>query len=112
MIKRTGSPALVVRMLAVALLFAASARAAETPAQAAPADLRDLAGKGIPGENDLVWRYAEIVVEWGFQEATEKLSFDGSIESTYHLGRLGVAQPLPGDQQTTMAGPLAWKSPA
>ena len=99
-------------MIAVVLLFAASAAAGETPPQAAPANLRDMAGQKVSGHENLAWRYAEIAVEWGFKKGTEDLPFDGSIQSTHSLGMLGTARPLSGDRQTTMAGPLAWKSPA
>ncbi|HUT56420.1 MAG TPA: hypothetical protein VNA25_00940, partial [Phycisphaerae bacterium] len=98
-------------MIGVLLLFAAGAVAGET-LESAPANLRDMAGQKVSGYERLLWRYAEIAVEWGFKKGTEGMAFDGSIESTHLLGTLGVAKSLPGDKQTTMAGPLSWKSPA
>jgi len=99
-------------MIAVALLLGAGAAVGATPPQTAPANLRDMAGQPVVGEDGLAWKYAEVVVEWGFKKGTENLPFDGSIQSTHLLGMLGAAKPLPGDTQTTMTGPLAWKSPA
>jgi hypothetical protein len=99
-------------MVAVVLLCAARAAAGETPPQAAPANWRDMAGQSVVGEKNLAWKYADIVVEWGFQTAAEDLPFDGSIQSTHSLGVLGDAKPLPGDKQTMMTGPLTWRSPA
>jgi hypothetical protein len=106
------SHGLTARIVAFVLLLAASAAVGATPPQTAPANLRDMDGQEVVGERDLVWKYAEVVVEWGFKRGTENLPFDGSIQSTYLLGMLGTARPLPGDNQTTMTGPLAWKSPA
>ena len=105
------SPPPITGIAAVVLLFAARAGAGEAP-QAAPANLRDMAGQKVSGHANLAWKYAEIAVEWGFKKGTENLPFDGSIQSTHSLGALGTAQPLPGDKQTTMAGPLSWRSPA
>jgi len=96
--------------IAVVLLLAASPADGAAP-QPAPANLRDRDGQEV-GEQGLVWKYAEVVLEWGFQKDTENRPFDGSIRSTYQLGELGTATPVPGDTQTTMTGPLAWKSPA
>ena len=77
----------------------------------AAADLREMAGRPVPGNPRLRWKYAEILVEWGFQEGTEQLAFDGNIESTHVLGAVGAAAPLPEDKITTMTGKRAWKSP-
>ncbi|MGD0092394.1 MAG: hypothetical protein ABSE73_20965 [Planctomycetota bacterium] len=110
--KRTWPPDLAAGMIASGLLFAASAASGEAPPQAAPGNLRETAGQKVSGNENLVWRYAEVIVEWGFKKGTEALPFDGNIQSTYALGQLGSAKPLPDDQQTAMTGPLAWKSPA
>jgi len=110
--KRTWLPDLAAGMTAAGLLFAANAASGETPPQAAPGNLRDTAGQKVSGNENLVWRYAEVVVEWGFKKGTETLPFDGNIQSTHSLGLLGSAKPLPDDQHTTMTGPLSWKSPA
>jgi hypothetical protein len=98
-------------LIALVLLLSAGAALAAAP-QTAAVDLRSVAGQPVKEEDGLVWKYAEVVVEWGFQKGTENLPFDGNIQSTYLLGQLGTAKPLPGDRQTTMTGPLAWKSPA
>ena len=76
------------------------------------ADLDKLDGQPIPGEEALLWTRADVVVEWGFDKGTAGLAFDGSIESTYLLGMVGKAKPLPGDTATTMTGDHTWKSPA
>jgi len=96
--------------IVLVMLLAARAAIGATP-PIAPADLHDLAGRDV-GEQGLVWKHAEVIVEWGFQKETENLAFDGSIESTYRLGTLGTARPLPGDTQTAMTGSRTWKSPA
>jgi len=77
---------------------------------AAPADLSELAGQAVPGERDLEWKYAHVMIEWGFQKGTEGLTFDGSLECT-QTGRAGRAEAIPGDGQTIMAAERAWKSP-
>jgi hypothetical protein len=59
-----------------------------------------------------VWRREEVLIEWGFQDKTKGLAFDGSIESTGVCGGLGKAAPLAGDTATTITQPQAWKSPA
>ena len=74
-------------------------------------DLDKLDGQPIAGEEPLRWRRADVAVEWGFDKATADLAFDGSIESSYLLGMLGKAKPLPGDTATTMTGDHSWKSP-
>jgi len=102
---------LTATMIAVMLLVAGAASGAAPP-QTAAANLRDMAGQPVLGEDGLAWKYAEVTVEWGFKTGTEGLPFDGSIQSTHALGTLGAARPLPGDRQTTMTGPLSWKSPA
>ena len=80
-------------------------------ASPARANLRARAGRPVEGHPRLRWKYAEIVVEWGFKAAAEKLAFDGRIESTHLLGAVGKAGPLPQDKVTTMTGERAWKSP-
>ena len=98
-------------MIALVLLAAGTA-IGTMPPQTVAADLRDTAGQPVSGEDGLVWKYAEVEVEWGFKKGTENLPFDGSIQSTHLLGMVGAARPLPGDKQTSMTGPLGWKSPA
>ena len=90
----------------------AAAQEVEAPPGApTPENLRELDSLPVRENPRLRWRYAEIEVEWGFKEGTEKLAFDGSIESTHLLGMVGKAAPLPGDKVTTMTGDRAWKSP-
>ena len=89
----------------------ASAQETGGPAGApTPENLRAMVGQPVDGHPALRWKYAEIEVEWGFQEGTEKLAFDGSIACT-QTGMVGKGRPLPGDKATTMAGDRAWKSP-
>jgi hypothetical protein len=80
--------------------------------QPAPVNLRERDGQPVEGHPNLRWKYAQIVVEWGFKEGTEKLAFDGRIESAHLLGAVGKARPLPEDKVTTMTGERAWQSPA
>jgi len=54
------------------------------------------------------WKLVEFEIEWGFQDATQNLAFDGRIEA--YNGVLGAAAPLPGDTATTMTGDSAWQS--
>ena len=56
------------------------------------------------------WKPADLVVEWGFQEGTEQLPFDGSVE--IYNGVLGKVAPLVGDQGTRMTGAAGWESRA
>ena len=97
---------------ALVFFLVVSAVPAGVPPQTAPAPLRDRDGQNVNGERDLLWRYTEMVLEWGFTKGTENRDFDGSIQSTHALGLLGQARPLAGDKYTTMTGPLTWKSPA
>ena len=48
------------------------------------------------------WKPLELVIEWGFQEGTVKLPYDGSVE--IYNGLLGTVAPLAGDQGTRMTG--------
>ncbi len=59
----------------------------------------------------LRWRYRELVIEWGFEKETENQAFDGNIQSTHHLGKIGRVKPLLGDNTTEMTTEHAWKSP-
>ena len=56
------------------------------------------------------WKPVDLVIEWGFQEGTEKLPFDGRIE--VYNGVLGKVAPLAGDQGTRMTGDAGWESRA
>ena len=56
------------------------------------------------------WKPMDVVIEWGFQEGTEKLPFDGRVE--VYNGVLGKVAPLAGDQGTRMTGAAGWESRA
>ncbi len=56
------------------------------------------------------WKPLELVIEWGFQEGTVKLPYDGSVE--IYNGLLGTVAPLAGDQGTRMTGVAGWESRA
>jgi len=73
---------------------------------------REMDGQPVAGRKDVNWKWAELEMEWGFQEDTGKLAYDGTVESTYNLGVLGAAKPLAEDKVTSMTGERAWKSPA
>ena len=102
---------LVIGTSCLAMIQAGAVARGEGKAQLAPADLREMAGQPVAGNPRLRWKYAEILVEWGFKEETEQLAFDGNIESTHELGAVGRAKPLPEDKVTVMTGERAWKSP-
>ena len=56
------------------------------------------------------WKKMDLVIEWGFEDATAPLEYDGRIEA--YDGIVGDVRPLDGDAQTTMTGPRAWRSAA
>ena len=102
------SPAM--RACVVLVLLSATVQGTRA-AEPEKTDLGKQAGQPVPGQGNLVWKHAQIEAEWGFQEGSEKLAFDGSIEAT-QVGIVGKAKPLPGDKATTMTGERAWRSPA
>jgi hypothetical protein len=55
-----------------------------------------------------VWKKMEIEIEWGFDDATSALEYDGRIEP--YDGIIGDLSPLPGDSGTATTGPQAWRS--
>ncbi|MDD5707355.1 MAG: hypothetical protein PHR35_15640, partial [Kiritimatiellae bacterium] len=57
---------------------------------------------------DDVWKKADIEIEWGFDDATANLEYDGRIEA--YDGIIGDVRPLAGDMGTTITGPAAWLS--
>ena len=73
---------------------------------------REMDGKPLEGHPEIHWNYSELMIEWGFNEGTGKLAFDGSVELTYGPGALGLAKPLTEDKATSMTGERTWKSPA
>ena len=58
----------------------------------------------------LRWRYRGLLIEWGFKKGTENLAFDGNIQSTHFLGKVGTVKPLRGDSATEMTAEHSWKS--
>jgi hypothetical protein len=54
------------------------------------------------------WKRMDVEIEWGFQSAYKKSSFDGRLESDLSL--IGPIAPLAGDRGTTVTGPHAWQS--
>lgn len=103
----------VMSVLGVASLAWAQGKGTPTrSARPAPVNLQARDGQPVEGNPRLRWKYTRIVVEWGFKEGTEKLTLDGSIESTHLLGAVGQAEPLPEDKVTTMTGERSWRSPA
>ena len=104
------------RLLIGALLLAGSlalsVHGAEPPNDIQSPDLSKLVGHGIEGHGGRVWKYIEVLIEWGFGKGTEALPFDGSVEASQVAPvMVGKAQPLSGDRATTMTGKQAWKSP-
>ena len=97
--------------VAMAVLWALAIPCVALAAGAAkePPDLRALAGQAVEG-TDLHWKFAEALVEWGFDGRTAALAYDGSIASTYTYGKVGTAALLPGDAATALTGDASWTS--
>ena len=55
-----------------------------------------------------VWKKMDLAIEWGFEDATAPLTYDGRIEA--YDGMIGDVRPLPRDAGTTLTGPRAWRS--
>lgn len=55
-----------------------------------------------------VWKRMELEIEWGFEDRTATLEYDGRIEA--YDGVLTDVRPLDDDTGTTMTGPNAWQS--
>ncbi len=56
-----------------------------------------------------VWKKLDLEIEWGFQDTTAALDYDGRIEA--YDGIMAGVEPLAGDAGTSMTGPCAWRSP-
>ena len=56
------------------------------------------------------WQRVDVEVEWGLRPGTEKLDFDGSVES--YVAVIGAVSPLEEDKGTTMSGGQTWRSRA
>lgn len=78
------------------------------------ADGRELKLDAMPirKAQSLGWKCADIVIEWGFDNVTKALTYDGRITSSYDLGKVGAARPLEGDAATVMTGVQSWRSTA
>jgi hypothetical protein len=55
-----------------------------------------------------VWKRMDVEIEWGFQEGTEKLEFDGWLES--YVAMTGPVAPLADDKGTKAMGGNKWQS--
>jgi len=55
-----------------------------------------------------VWKKLDLEIEWGFDDATATLVYDGSVEA--YDGIIGDVKPLAGDAGTTIVNPNAWRS--
>jgi hypothetical protein len=55
-----------------------------------------------------VWKRADVEIEWGSDDATAALEYDGRVEA--YDGIIGDVRPLAGDTGTAMTGPTAWRS--
>ncbi|MFI5381568.1 MAG: hypothetical protein ACHRHE_19900 [Tepidisphaerales bacterium] len=55
-----------------------------------------------------VWKRMDLEIEWGFDDATAGLAYDGRIEA--YDGIIGDVKPLAGDAATAMTGARAWRS--
>ena len=57
-----------------------------------------------------VWKKMDVEIEWGFEDDTVALAYDGRIEA--YDGMIGKLRPLAADAGTGMTGPNAWHSVA
>ena len=55
-----------------------------------------------------VWKKVDMEIEWGFDEATAALEYDGRIEAYDVI--IGSVRPLDGDPGTAMTAPNSWRS--
>ncbi len=55
-----------------------------------------------------VWKWMNIEMEWGFDDATTAREYDGHVEA--YDGIMGELRPLAGDPGTTTTGLGAWRS--
>ncbi|MCU0960619.1 MAG: hypothetical protein MUF48_10995 [Pirellulaceae bacterium] len=54
------------------------------------------------------WQRIDLEIEWGFQAGAEQSFFDGRLEP--HVAIVRSISPLPGDRNTSVAGPHRWTS--
>jgi hypothetical protein len=64
----------------------------------------------VTGPSMGTWRRMDLEIEWGFQAGTEKVEFDGRLES--HVALVGPVSPLADDKTTKVTAPHSWQSPA
>jgi hypothetical protein len=55
-----------------------------------------------------VWKGMELEIEWGFEDATSALAYDGRVEA--YDGVIGDVRALAGDAGTSMVGATSWSS--
>ena len=55
-----------------------------------------------------VWKKIDLAIEWGFEDSTAPLQYDGRIEA--YDGLIGAVRPLAGDAGTSMTGRHSWRS--
>jgi hypothetical protein len=55
-----------------------------------------------------VWKKADLEIEWGFDDATAALEYDGRVEA--YDGIIGNVRPLAGDPGVGLTGPNSWRS--
>ena len=55
-----------------------------------------------------VWQRLDVFIEWGFEDGTKNLAFDGSIEA--YNGIVGKVAALTGDKGTQMTQADTWQS--
>ena len=72
---------------------------------------RDASAFAVPAVRAFVpdvWKRMNVEIEWGFDDATGGLEYDGRIEA--YDGIIGNLRPLDGDPGTAMTAPNAWRS--
>ena len=74
-------------------------------------DRQDASAFAVPAVRALVsdvWKKVDMQIEWGFDDATTALEYNGHIEA--YDGIISDIRPLVGDAGTAMSGPMAWRS--
>jgi len=72
---------------------------------------KEASASAVPAVRALVpdvWKKMDLQIEWGFDDATASLPYDGRIGA--YNGIVAEVRPLSGDAGTAMTGPNAWRS--
>ncbi|MBN2290989.1 MAG: hypothetical protein JXM70_01105 [Pirellulales bacterium] len=64
----------------------------------------------VTSPNTGVWQRMDLEIEWGFQPESEKVDWDGCVES--YMAMVGPVTPLANDNGTKVTGTHTWQSRA